>query len=229
MKYKAIIFDLFGTLVDSYDLLGYASALRETSSLLKMRHEDFHRLWQETGEKRITGGFNNLEENLEYIYNELGLPVNKFDIRLAKMVRMDYIGISLTPRKYAIETVSELKKTGYKLGLISNCGYETPDLWPNSPFAPFFDTAVFSSKCGLQKPDPRIFQLAVEQLGLKPEDCLFVDDNGNNLDAAKKLGIGAVQIEYPEETERPYMTDAQDEWNGPKITSIEQVLDVLEE
>lgn len=228
MKYKAVIFDLFGTLVDSYDFLSYASVLRETSSILKIRHEDFLKLWQETEEKRLTGGFKTLEEALEHICRRLDAPVKIFDINLAKMVRYDYLAGTYMPRQYAIETLSEIKKEGLKLALISNCTMETPDFWPNTPFAPFFDAVVFSSACGLLKPDPRIFQLAVEQLGVELQECIFVDDSGNNLAAAKELGITAVQIENLEENEKTHAMAPKGEWNGIKIKDLAELLDILE-
>ena len=75
MKYKAVIFDLFGTLVDNPGIVEDASALRETSSILKIPHNDFLKLWNDTAEKRTTGSFKTLEDNLEYICRELKLPV----------------------------------------------------------------------------------------------------------------------------------------------------------
>ncbi len=229
MKYKAIIFDLFGTLVENYDLVGYAGVLRETSSILKIRHEDYARLWQETALRRTTGGFRTLEENLEYICRELNVPVKQFDINLAKMVRFDYVSLALSPRQYTIETLAQLKKDGYKLALISNCSMEPPLLWPSTPFAPFFDVLLFSSTTGIQKPDPRIFTMAVEQLGVKPEGCLFLDDNSTNLTAAAGLGISAVLISDPEENEQEHLIEKQEiNWDGPTIKSIEEVLDLLE-
>ena len=228
MKYKAVIFDLFGTLVDNYDYIGYASALRETSSILKLHHEDFMRLWKETAIKRTTGGFKTLEENLVYICRELNVPVKQFDINLARMVRLDYVALSLAPRKYFIETLSQLKTDGYKVGLISNCSMEVPMLWPNTPFAPFFDVPLFSSTTGIVKPDARIFQMAAEQLGVNPEDCLFVDDNSVNLTAAAALGMGAVLYAAPEEVEPGVPVKKQEiPWEGPSIKSIEETLDML--
>lgn len=46
----------------------------------------------------------------------------------------------------------------------------------------------------IQKPDERIFQLTIEQLGCKPEDCLYVDDREGNLESASKVGMNAVLL-----------------------------------
>jgi putative hydrolase of the HAD superfamily len=227
-KYKAIIFDLYGTLVDSFDVFGYASALRETSSILGLRHEQFIQLWNDTSEHRTTGVFKTLEENLEYICRELNVPVKKFDINLAKMVRYDYISLALTPRQYAIELLSHLKTEGYKMALVSNCSSETPDLWPVTPFAPFFEAALFSNVTGILKPDPRIYLMAAEKLGLAPEACLYVDDIAHNLASATGAGMSAVLFRNPEETEDPQVIRPKEEWDGAAITSLPEILDLLE-
>jgi putative hydrolase of the HAD superfamily len=231
MKYQAVIFDLFGTLVDIYDLVEYASALRETSSILKIPHDDFAKQWQDTTERRTRGEFKTLEENLEYICRALNMPVINFDIRLAKLVRFDYISLALTPRQYAIEVLSQLKAEGYKVGLISNCSSEPPVIWPHTPFAPFFDVTVFSSVAGIQKPDPRIYQMAMEQLKVKPEDCLYVGDgDSRELTGAAGAGMHPVLISVPiEEGDIPLRSDPKiDDYPCPKITSLPEVLDLLE-
>ena len=230
MKYKAVIFDLFGTLVDEYDTLGYASALRETSSILKLRHDDFQKIWHETNWQRNAGGFKNIEENLQYICRALNQPVKPFDINLAKMVRYDFLAPLLTPRLYAAETLSTLKKAGYKLGLISNSSIDIPDLWPGTPLAPYFDVTVFSCACGFMKPDPAIYRLAMEQLDVEPEECFFVDDNVGNLIASASLGMKAVLMETLEEKD-PYRParPQPEEWTGRRIKDLPEILDILEE
>jgi putative hydrolase of the HAD superfamily len=231
MKYKAVIFDLFGTLVDSYDLVDYSSALRETSSILKIPHDDFRKVWHDTHEHRVTGVFKTLEENLEYICRELKAPATKFDIKLAKMVRFDYLALTMTPRRYTIETLSQLKTDGYKMALISNCSPETPVIWPHTPFAPFFDVTVFSSAAGIQKPDPRIFLMATEKLGVKPQDCLYIGDgDSHELTAAAGVGMQPVLIkEEQKDGSMPVRYSPEiDDYPCPCISSLPEVLDILE-
>ena len=101
--------------------------------------------------------------------------------------------------------------------------------------AAFFDTTIFSSTCSLQKPDLHIYNLAIEQLGIKPEECIFVDDNVANLTAAVKAGMSAIYYKNNMENEDPYAAKQNealkkdDDWQGTVITSLPEVLDVLEE
>ncbi|GAA5924422.1 HAD family hydrolase [Sporobolomyces koalae] len=56
-----------------------------------------------------------------------------------------------------------------------------------------FDEYIESCVEGLRKPDPRFFQLALDKLGIKGEEAVFLDDIGHNLDAARKLGIRTIR------------------------------------
>jgi putative hydrolase of the HAD superfamily len=231
MKYQAVIFDLFGTLVDIFDRAGYYSVLREMISVLKAPPDDFTRLWQSTAERRATGAFRTLEENLIYICRELNVPVKSSQIALAKWTRFDYVALALAPKPGVLETLAQLKSAGHKIGLISNCSTEPPVIWPGTPFAPFFDTAIFSSTSGLQKPDPRIYLLATEELAVKPEDCLYIGDgDGNELTGAAEAGMHPVLIRNSREHNiNALRTDDYqgDKWDGAAINSLKEVLDLV--
>jgi putative hydrolase of the HAD superfamily len=54
-----------------------------------------------------------------------------------------------------------------------------------------FDAVFNSSELGVAKPDPRALEMSCAALGLDPRDCLFVDDNAPNVEAAQRLGLGA--------------------------------------
>jgi epoxide hydrolase-like predicted phosphatase len=58
-----------------------------------------------------------------------------------------------------------------------------------------FDVQVYSAEVHLAKPDPRIYKLALERLGVQPQEAIFVDDSPENIEAAKALGIHGVRFE----------------------------------
>ena len=78
-----------------------------------------------------------------------------------------------------------------RTGLLSNSWGD--DRYDRSRFAELFDAVVISSEVGLRKPDPEIYALACERLGLAPERCVFVDDLGGNLKPAAAIGIATVK------------------------------------
>ena len=61
-----------------------------------------------------------------------------------------------------------------------------------------FEHVVESSKLGMRKPDPRIYQHACDLLGVKPEDCVYLDDLGINLKPARALGMRTIKVGDPE-------------------------------
>ena len=59
---------------------------------------------------------------------------------------------------------------------------------------PYFDAIIESSKAGVRKPDPRIYQMMCELLGVKPEACVYLDDLGINCKPAAQLGMKAIKV-----------------------------------
>ena len=104
------------------------------------------------------------------------------------------------PSPHAIEILSYLKKEGYKTGLISDCSYEVSIVWESTPFAKLIDIPVFSCAVGVKKPDPRIYFMALEQLAIEPQDCLYIGDGSSHeLTGALKVGMHPVWIRIPDE------------------------------
>ncbi len=231
MKYKAVIFDLFGTLVDVYSRRKYYQMLEEMALILSVPQAEFTRLWFGTSKQRGTGIFPSIEANIELICQELGVSVADNKVKEAASVRFKSVARSMTSVKGGIEVTSRLKSEGYGMALISNCSPEAPVIWEELPFARNFDVTVFSCLVGLQKPDPRIYQLAVERLSVKPESCLYIGDgDGDELFGA--AGVGMHPVLYRDSNEDP--DDAlragtiSKEWDGSVISSLKEVLTFLE-
>ena len=125
----------------------------------------------------------------------------------------------LVPLSGAVETITELRTRGFRTGLITICSDDVPALWPETPFHGLFDAEVFSCSVGLRKPDPRIYLLVCEQLGVEPREAVFVGDGENDeLAGAERVGMTAILLERPQ-----YERD----WQGRRIRSLPQLLDVL--
>ena len=84
---------------------------------------------------------------------------------------------------------------GLRTGLLTNNAKEFEDFWrPLIPLDELFDDVVDSSEVGLRKPDPRIYHLALERLGVDAPDAVFVDDAPGNVSGAERVGIRSVLI-----------------------------------
>ena len=66
---------------------------------------------------------------------------------------------------------------------------------------PYFDYFIESAVLGIRKPNPEIFTHAINTIGCKPEDVVFLDDIGSNLKAARKLGIRCIRVRIGKEAE----------------------------
>ncbi|KAM6051785.1 acyl-CoA dehydrogenase family member 10 isoform 3-T3 [Theristicus caerulescens] len=96
------------------------------------------------------------------------------------------------------EAVQCIRAEGLKTALLSNnfC------LLNGETFLPLdrkhFDVMVESYREGMRKPDPRIYKLCLERLGVQPQESIFLDNSSQNLKAAAQLGIQTVKVDDPE-------------------------------
>jgi putative hydrolase of the HAD superfamily len=86
--------------------------------------------------------------------------------------------------------VRRLHDDGVRTGLVSN-SWGTRR-YPKDLVAELFDGVVISGEEGFRKPDPRMYELGAERIGVAPADCIFVDDLPFNLDPARELGMAVV-------------------------------------
>lgn len=155
---------------------------------------------------------------------EAGVPAELVEEVCA--IRLRYHRRALAPRPGAVETLRRLRADGYLTGLITVCSEDIEVLWPDSEFAGLFDAEVFSNAVGLSKPDPRIYLHCLDLLGVEPHEAVFVGDGANDeLAGARRVGMEAIMIHR--DGEGP-LWEGTDDWDGPRVTSIPGVLEVLE-
>ena len=97
-----------------------------------------------------------------------------------------------------IDAVAAARSQGLKTGLLSNSW--SLRHYPRARFDGIFDATVISGEVGLRKPDPAIYRLATERLGVVAEECVFVDDHPGHLKAALAEGMTTVLHKTPAET-----------------------------
>lgn len=95
-----------------------------------------------------------------------------------------------------VDLVLDLRARGYRTALITNNIKEFADGWRAMiPVDDMFEHVVDSSAVGMRKPDPRIYRLALDALGVEPAASVFLDDAEGNLVAARALGMRTVLVE----------------------------------
>ena len=211
MRPRAVIFDLWETLID-WDRDAAAAMVAAVSE----HAPDFVDLWPRST-NRYTGP-------IRVALTDAGVPTVALEEVCA--LRLDYVREALVPRAGSVEALRRLRELGVLVGLITVCSEDVEVAWPSTPFAGLFDAEVFSSSFGLSKPDPRIYLHCCELLGVEPYEAVFVGDGANDeLAGAERVGMRAILIHRPGED--PYWDDLA-EFDGPRVTSIPEVLEVLD-
>jgi putative hydrolase of the HAD superfamily len=94
------------------------------------------------------------------------------------------------PDEAMLTAVKRTREQGISTGLISNSMGE--GRYDRSAFEELFDGVVISAEVGLHKPQPEIFLLGCERIGLPPGECVFVDDLRENCEGAEAVGMTAI-------------------------------------
>jgi putative hydrolase of the HAD superfamily len=125
------------------------------------------------------------------------LAVAEFEPRLAALLEVESERLiarlfgSMKPDTAMLDGVRAARRDGIRTGLLSNSWGDAP-AYDETLLEELFDAWVISSEVGLRKPDPAIYELAAERLGLPPARCVFVDDLPGNLKPARALGMATV-------------------------------------
>lgn len=124
--------------------------------------------------------------------------------QLGRTVDMDGFGeryfATLLPNERMIGYMRELRERGYKLAICTNNVREWEQRWRAMlPVDDIFHVVVDSAFVGTRKPEPRIYELTLEQLGVGPEGALLIDDIEANCAGARELGIRAVWFQDSEQ------------------------------
>ncbi len=194
---SAVIFDLFGTLVNIPTKTEYMKLCKEMAKVLRVPFNDFMAFWDPDRSARMTGHLS-VESNLRKIV-QTHLGQRRSDKVFAKAMKLyfKYHTKWMVPKVDAEKTVKMIKKRGYQLALMSNCSTAVSALWPKQALAKYFDATVLSCQVGLAKPDPKIYALVCKKLKVKPHQCVYVGDGGDGeLTAASECGMAAVRVEH---------------------------------
>ena len=217
MKYRAVIFDLWQTLVP-WDLEESERFHRRLAETVGVAPDRFWDAWV-SGHHLPNRNIGPMADHFHALFAELGVEP---DLEQVLAMRRERTRSALVPRPDALPTLEELRRRGHLLGMISVCTDDVPEVWDETPLGREFDATVFSCEVGVSKPDPRIYEIACERLGVEPSECLFVGDGANDeLPGADRVGMTALQLRSPGEE----LTESGQAWTGPSIERLNDVLD----
>ncbi len=194
MTIKAVVFDFGGVYTSSpftglrawHDERGLDAAVG-LRAVFGPYDQDTDHPWHqvERGELAIAAA----AEQIKAIAAEEGLDLDLFEMFSA-------MGGEAGARQDVVDLTLRLRADGYRTALITNNVAEFADGWRAMiPVDDLFELVVDSSAVGMRKPDPAIFQVALDELGLGAAEAVFLDDAPGNVAAAEALGMRAILVE----------------------------------
>lgn len=182
VKYKNIVFD-FGNVIGKFDgnfiLEQFCSSREDMELLIPV----LYRNWLD-----LDAGTVDYEENIEttaaLVPARLQATVRDFFRRWPEYVR---------PIPQTYELISRLREKGADLYLLSNASTYFAGIASDWPILrDNFSGIIFSAPVKMAKPDPDIYLYLFRTYGLKPEECFFIDDLKDNIEAGRKLGMDGI-------------------------------------
>jgi len=192
---KGILFDLFHTLA----CVPTPSSVGEIAvpEILGVDPEDWYRLYYEEDVfGRCVGRVLDSVAVMRLVTHSIDPSVDEQRILAAVESRRRRFELGLVEIEAAIlAAMDRLRAAGIRTAIVSDAGADDVESWARSPLSTRVDVAVFSYELGFRKPDPRIYRHALDAIGVKPEEALFVGDGGSDEhNGARAVGIGAVLV-----------------------------------
>ncbi|MCG7995200.1 MAG: HAD family hydrolase [Candidatus Thiodiazotropha taylori] len=223
--YKAILFDLFGTLLSvskaakgqgqfTADILGLDR--KAWNQACFSEHHD------------IVSSTDHLEIVRRIAHSlDPSIPLDKVrQATDARQLRFDTALLEIEPGILSI--LQELKQQGFILGLISNASTGEVSAWPESPLAPLFTSVHFSCQQGVQKPDPEIYQMALAEMAITADSALFIGDGSSEEHSgAEACNIDSLLVTYFLDSSSELELKRRGEGSKGRIGHIRELLNLV--
>jgi putative hydrolase of the HAD superfamily len=190
---RGVIFDLFHTLTG---LESEWSDLPVTSDFLGIDRRVWDGVLHEKSRQRLSGEMSDPFLIVRDLAHQIDPAIAEEKIRQAVEIRIRRFREALQRIPPAnVDALKRLRKSGLRLGLISNADCMEVASWAECPLAGLFDFEVFSCEVGLVKPELAIYRTCLDGLALSPGECLYVGDGGSNeMVGAREVGLRTVLV-----------------------------------
>ena len=170
---KAIIFDCFGVLVGS----GFKEVYRQAGGDPN-KDSDFI----DDVLAAASSGMLSSRDMHQQVADKLGITIKDWS---------GFIGKHEQPNQELMDYIEDLQKR-YKLAILSNATHGILERKFSSYQLALFQVKTVSAEAGVMKPNPEIYEITAERLGVAPEECVFTDDNPLYCEAAEAVGMKGI-------------------------------------
>jgi len=192
---KAILFDLFHTLVSVPPPA--LTGERSVPELLGVSAAEWQRRYYDDDVLgRTVGAVVDAFEAMRLVTHSIDPTVPEDRIRAAVESRRRRFERGLVDVDAAmLDALDRLRAAGIRIALVSDAGADDVDGWTRSPLRERFDAVLFSYEIGVRKPDSRIYERALDLVGARPADAIFVGDGGSDEHrGARTVGLRTVLV-----------------------------------
>jgi len=176
---KAIAFD-YGGVIEITD----NGLMQKIADYLQTTLEDWLKVYLSLNYLCNTG-----KNSYEEVYAFTAKEFNASNFQISQIHKM--MKENMDARKInfeLIELIKDLKNRNYKIGLLSNNYIKLRQQMIDEDMIKYFDSVIISAEVGFQKPQPEIFEILFNDLGVKSEELIFIDDSKSSLNGADKIG-----------------------------------------
>jgi HAD superfamily hydrolase (TIGR01509 family) len=189
---KAVVFDMDGVLIDAREW--HYEALNRALGLLGYEITRYEHLTTYDGLPT--------KRKLRMLTVERGLPeeLHGFLNSLKQQYTLELVATRCKPVFHHQYALSQLKAAGYSLGVASNSVRRTvEEMMERSDLMRYLDVTISNEDVTRAKPDPEMYLVAMERLGVRPEETVIVEDNENGVKAATAAGAHVLVVDGPDD------------------------------
>ena len=191
---KAVIFDMFETLVTHYRSQQYFG--EDIAKDLGITEEKFREIWDQRDHERSVGLLT-FEDVIQEIMEKNGIRSETLLNQVSQRRTKTKVEVFMHLHEEILPLLAELKRRNIKIGLISNCFSEEVFAIRGSKLYPYFDASMLSYEQGVMKPDKEIYSRCLKKLNVSSQECLYVGDGGSKeLETATEMGMKALQATW---------------------------------
>ncbi|MBI2757232.1 MAG: HAD family phosphatase [Chloroflexi bacterium] len=190
MSVKAVFFDIGGVILRTE----YQAPREHLAERLNLTYEEVYKaVFESDTSRRASLGAVSVDEHWIAVTRTLGRPASE-----AKAIHDEFFAGDVID-KNLLDFIRSLRPR-YKTGVISNAWPDLRAYIHEHKFDDAFDCITISAEIGVMKPQPKIYQLALEQAHVRASEAVFVDDMPANIEAANALGMRGILFHDPHET-----------------------------
>jgi len=186
---KAVFFDLGGVLVRTE----FEAPRQHLAERLSMEYEDLVKLvFESPSSVKASYGKISDKEHWAEVIKRLRRPASETETIREEFFAGDVVDRELIAYAHSL-------RPRYFVGLISNAWPDLRDYIASQKFDDAFDHMIISGEVGVMKPESEIYQIALEQAGVSPNEAVFIDDFYENIEGCQEVGMHGIHFREPQQ------------------------------